>query len=82
MGLFTPAFILIIFRNNNTNSKFVQHLLEKGHAFRKIDDIMDIKQVARKSTYMNTMEKFLYIRTKKNNQMNDETQFLIIKSLK
>jgi len=31
---------------------------------------MDIKQVARKSAHSNTMEKFLYINTKKNNQMN------------
>jgi hypothetical protein len=71
-GFFTPAFILIIFKNNNTNAKFAQHLSEKGHTFRKIDDIMDIKQVARKNVHMNTMEKFLYIKTKKNNQMNDK----------
>jgi hypothetical protein len=38
----------------------------------KIDVIMDIKQLARKSAHTNTMEKFLYIKTKNNNLMNDK----------
>jgi len=33
---------------------------------------MDIKQVARKSAHTNTMEKFLYIKTKNNHQMSDK----------
>ena len=33
---------------------------------------MDIKQVARKNAHKNTTEKFLSIKTKKNNQMNDK----------
>jgi hypothetical protein len=34
--------------SNNTNSKFVQRLLEKGYALVEIEDIMEIKSFARK----------------------------------
>jgi hypothetical protein len=37
---------------------------------------MDIKQVARKNAHKNTIEKFLYTKTKKNNQMSDKNSFL------
>jgi hypothetical protein len=74
--------IYIFFRNNNTISKFSQYLLENGHTFGKIDDVLDIEHLARKSARMDTMETFLYTKKLKRiiNRMI-KTLFLIAKSL-
>ena len=71
------------FRNNNTNSKFSQQLLENGYAFRKIDGVMNIKHLARKCAHMDIMERFfIYEGTKKNNQLNDKNSVSYSKSFK
>ena len=45
------------FINNNNNSKFAQHLLEKGHTFGRMMDISEMYFTA-KGMYMGTMENF------------------------
>jgi hypothetical protein len=47
------------FINNNSNSKFAQHFLEKGHTFGKMMDISEIMYFTAKGMYMSTMEFFL-----------------------
>ena len=70
------------FRSNKTISKFSQHLLENTHAFGKIDDVMDIKHLARKVAHVDTMETLLYTKKLKRiiNRMI-KTLFLRTKSL-
>jgi len=46
------------FKYNNKRSKFAQHLLEKGHAIGKMEEIMKITHVTRKGRMMNTLESF------------------------
>jgi hypothetical protein len=46
------------FRNNNYNSKFSQHLLETGHAFGKIDDMMESLYYVKKGRHLDTMERY------------------------
>jgi len=53
------------FRSNNTNSKFVQHLLGNGQAFGKIDDRMEIRHFTRKGAHMNTTQTFFIYEVKK-----------------
>jgi hypothetical protein len=51
----------------------VQHILETGHNFGKIDDIMLVKYYDKKGKHLDTMEKFYkYQETKDNNQLNDK----------
>jgi hypothetical protein len=47
----------ISFKNSNYNSKFSQHLLETGHAFGKIDDIMKILHYDERGRHLDTMER-------------------------
>jgi len=59
------------FRNNNTSSKFTQHLLEDGHTFGPMDSIMDILTFNRKSIHLDTTERFyIYREATVNNQLN------------
>jgi hypothetical protein len=53
------------FRNNNTNSKFAHHLLENGHTFGKMDNVMEIMYFSKKGTHMVTIESFLCIEKSK-----------------
>jgi hypothetical protein len=48
------------FKNNNNNSKFAQHLLEKDHNFWKMMNIIEIIYFTAKGMYMEIMENFLY----------------------
>ena len=61
------------FKYNNRKSKFAQHLLEKGHAIGKMEEIMEIIHVTRKARMLNTLESFhIYKETKAENQINDK----------
>jgi hypothetical protein len=52
---------------------FAQHLLENGHAIRKMEEIMKIIHIARKGRMLNTFESFhLYKETRAENQINDK----------
>jgi hypothetical protein len=60
------------FRGNSCNSNFAQHLLETGHSFGKVEDIMEIWQVCKKETHINSVEKlYIYRETVRDNQLND-----------
>jgi len=61
------------FKYNNRRSTFAQHLLEKGHAIGKIEEIMKIIHVTRKGRMLNTLESFhIYKENKAENQINDK----------
>jgi hypothetical protein len=53
-------------------SKFAQHLLENGHSFGRIENIMDILYTTKKGKKMDTLENFyIFKETCNNNQIND-----------
>jgi hypothetical protein len=57
----------------NNKSKFPQHVLEEGHKFGPMTDIMDILHVTNKGRMLDTMEKFyIYRETQLGNQINDK----------
>jgi hypothetical protein len=61
------------FRYMGRKSKFAQHLLDEGHEFGPMDDIMDIIQYASKGKLMDTIERFhIYELTSKGFQLNDK----------
>jgi hypothetical protein len=45
-------------RNNRETSGYVQHILETGHSFGKMNDIMEIIKIEQKGSYLNTPENF------------------------
>jgi len=58
---------------NNRRSTFIQHLLEKGQATGKMEEIMKIIHVTRKGRMPNTSESFhIYKETKAINQINNK----------
>ena len=61
------------FRNGSINSSFAQHLLEHGHAFGKVEDIMEILCFNKTSVRLNTPEKCrIHNETKSDNQLNEK----------
>ena len=54
-------------------SKFAQHLLDEGHDFGPMENVMDIVQYANKGRMMDTLEKFyIYELTCRGSQINDQ----------
>ena len=63
---------LPVFKNKNSYSKFAQRLLDNGHSFGKIEDIIEILHYNNKDCYMDTISKFYICReTATNKQIND-----------
>jgi hypothetical protein len=59
-------------RSNKTTSKYAQHILETGHAYGNIEDILNILHFEKKSKKMNSLEQYyIYRLTKENLQLND-----------
>jgi len=57
----------------NNKSKFAQHIIEEGHAFDPMNDIMDVVQIASKGRMLDTLERFYICRERKlGTQMNDK----------
>ena len=57
----------------NNKSKSAQHLLEEGHSFGPIDDVMDAIHMANKCRMLDTIERFyIYWQTQRNNRVNDK----------
>jgi len=57
----------------NNKSKFAQHLLEEGHSFGPIDELMDTIHLANKGRMLDTLERFyIYKETQRNSQINDK----------
>jgi hypothetical protein len=60
------------FKHGHMKSKFAQHLIENGHSFGPIHNVMEIIYTTRKGKQMNTMENFyIFKETRNNNQIND-----------
>jgi hypothetical protein len=45
-------------RNNKSTSEYVQHILEKRHAFGNMDDSMEIVKIQQKGSRLNTLQNF------------------------
>ena len=61
------------FQHNTQQSKFAQHLIKHGHAFGNIENIMEIIQLHKKGTHLNTLEKFyIHKEYSNNNHLNEE----------
>jgi len=61
------------FQCNTQQSKFAQHLTKHGHTFGSINSTMEIMQLHRKSTHLNTLEKFYIHKEFVNNKhLNEE----------
>ena len=60
------------FRHNSHTLKFAQHLIEHAHSFGTICDTVQVLQYQKKSTHLNTVERY-YIHTEftANNHLND-----------
>jgi len=57
----------------NNKSKFAQHILEEGHSFGPINEIMDTLQAAKKGRMLDTLKRFyIYRETHFGNQINDK----------
>jgi hypothetical protein len=61
------------YKYTNNKLKFAQHLLEEGHLFGPIDEIMDTIHLANKGWMLDTLEGFyIYRQTQRNNYINDK----------
>jgi hypothetical protein len=57
----------------NNRSNFVQHVIDEGHSFGPMNDIMKIVHVAEKGRMLDTLERFYIYREKKYlNQINEK----------
>jgi hypothetical protein len=57
----------------NNKSKFSQHVIEVGHAFGPIDDIMDVRHIANKGSMLDTLKRFyIYMDTQLGTQIKDK----------
>jgi GTPase SAR1 family protein len=53
-------------RTNRHNSKYAQHILDKGHAYNTMDQTMRILHIEKKGHKLNTFERYeIYKLTKK-----------------
>ena len=63
--------------NNSNTSNFAKHLTEATHSFGPMNEIMEIVQYHRKSSHLNTIEKFhIHTEFAKNNHLNDPQTIL------
>jgi hypothetical protein len=57
----------------NNKSKFAQHVIEEGHAFGPMNEIMDVLHVASKGKMLDILERFhIYKETELGTQINDK----------
>jgi hypothetical protein len=62
------------FKNAHNKSKFAQHVIEGGHSFGPMNEIMEPLHIANKGRMLDTLEKFyIYKETKLNNQIDKLT---------
>jgi hypothetical protein len=56
----------------NNKSRFAQHIMEEGHSFGLINEVMDILHIAKKGGLLDMLEKFYIFReVQHGNQIND-----------
>jgi hypothetical protein len=59
-------------RKNNGNSRYSNHILNTGHAYRSITYTMKVIKIEKKGIYLNTLEKYhMYKMSRDGLQMND-----------
>jgi hypothetical protein len=64
------------YRHEHNRSKFAQHVLEEGHNFGPMNEIMAVVHVAKKGKMFDRLEKFyIYKETKHGNKINDKLTF-------
>ena len=57
----------------NNRSKFAQYVIDEGHAFGPINDVMNTIHIVNKGILLDTLEKFyIYKETQRGNQINDK----------
>jgi len=57
----------------NNKPKFAQHVLEEGHSFGPIKEIMDVLHIAKKCGMLDTLVKFYILRdARRGNPINDK----------
>jgi hypothetical protein len=62
------------YKYENNKSKFSQHVIEEGHAFGPIDNIMDVLHIANKGRMLDNLKKFyIYRETQLGTQINKLT---------
>jgi hypothetical protein len=63
-------------KNNRSHSKYAQHILDTGHEYGPIEQIMDILHIKNKGHILNTLEQFEIYKIIKNSlQLNDTHTF-------
>jgi hypothetical protein len=66
------------YRHEHNRSKFAQHVLEEGHSFGPMNEVMKVVHFARKGKMLDTLERFyIYKEAKQGNQINDKLTFQI-----
>jgi tRNA U38,U39,U40 pseudouridine synthase TruA len=61
----------------NNKSKFAQQLIEEGHAFGPMENIMNVIHIEKKGRMLDTLQKYhIYKETKMGNQINDKLTVL------
>jgi hypothetical protein len=62
------------YKYTHNRSKFAQHVLDEGHNFGPMNEIMEVIHVAKKCKMLDTLEKFyIYKETKHGNQIDKLT---------
>jgi soluble P-type ATPase len=57
----------------DNKSKLAQHVIEEGHAFGPMEDIMKLKHVEKKGKMLDNLEKcYIYKEIKMGTQINDK----------
>jgi hypothetical protein len=60
------------YKYRHNKSKFAQHVIDEGHSFGPMNEIMEMTHVAKKGRMLNTLEKFyIYRETKHGNQITE-----------
>jgi len=61
------------YKYGHNKSKFAQHVIDEGHSFGPMNEIMEVTHVAKKGRMLDTLEKFyVYKETKHGNQINEK----------
>jgi len=67
------------FKYSNNRSTFTQHIINEGHSFGPVNEIMKVIHYERKEKMLDTLEKFYICReTKNGNQINDRLTYRAI----
>jgi len=61
------------YKYGHNKSKFAQHVIDEGHSFGSMNEIMKMTHIAKKRRMLDTLEKFYICKeTKHSNQINEK----------